>query len=190
MKCLKVIVVTGYKPHELGIFNKAHPGITYIKIAVKRKLIELLENGLEWIVISGQLGVELWSAEVAIELKKEYHHLKIAVITPFLDQEERFKEKDKQLYQFVISHADYINSVSNKEYESPNQYRLKNKFIINNSNGMLILYDDEKQGSPMYMYNEAKRKTQKSSFEIITITPFDIQLIIDEEQDNDPTYWT
>ena len=36
----------------------------------------------------GQLGVEIWAAEVVMELQMEYPHLKYAVITPFLEQEK------------------------------------------------------------------------------------------------------
>ncbi|GAA3327349.1 hypothetical protein GCM10020331_066930 [Ectobacillus funiculus] len=48
-----------------------------------------LEEGLEWVLISGQLGVELWTAEVVFELQMEYPDLKLAVFTPFLEQEEK-----------------------------------------------------------------------------------------------------
>lgn len=39
---------------------------------IKKKLIDLIEDGLEWVLISGQLGVELWAAEVVIDLKNQY----------------------------------------------------------------------------------------------------------------------
>ena len=39
--------MTGYKQHELGIFDDTHPGIRYIKKALTSRLIPLLEDGLE-----------------------------------------------------------------------------------------------------------------------------------------------
>ncbi len=80
---MKVVAVTGYKPFELGIFKKDHPGVDCIKKAPHRKLTAFVEDGLEWVIISGQLGVELWVAEVVFEIQVEYPDLKLAVFTPF-----------------------------------------------------------------------------------------------------------
>ena len=68
---IKSIYVSGYRPHELGIFNNRHPGLPIIKRAITERLEQLLEASLEWVIISGQPGVETWTAEVVIELKKE-----------------------------------------------------------------------------------------------------------------------
>ena len=54
-----------------------------IKKALHRKLTNFVEDGLEWVIISGQLGVELWVAEVVFEMQVEYPDLKLAVFTPF-----------------------------------------------------------------------------------------------------------
>lgn len=82
------MIITGYKPHELGIFNDKHPGIPIIKKALENRLRNLLDEGLEWVIISGQQGVETWSVEVVLTLKEEFPDLKYAVITPFLEQEK------------------------------------------------------------------------------------------------------
>jgi uncharacterized phage-like protein YoqJ len=67
---VKRLIVTGYKPHELGIFDDKHPGVVIIKKALESQLIAQIDEGLEWVIISGQLGVEMWAAEVVLELKK------------------------------------------------------------------------------------------------------------------------
>ena len=65
---MKVIAVTGYKPFELGIFKTIIQSRMYKK-ALRRKLTAFVEDGLEWVIISGQLGVELWAAEVVLKYK-------------------------------------------------------------------------------------------------------------------------
>ncbi|MCY7915394.1 SLOG family protein, partial [Bacillus haynesii] len=92
---MKVLAVTGYKPFELGIFKQDDKALFYIKKALENRMIALLEEGLEWVLISGQLGTELWAAEVAFSLQEEYPDLKVAVITPFLEQEKKWNEKNQ-----------------------------------------------------------------------------------------------
>ncbi|WP_453997609.1 DUF1273 domain-containing protein [Bacillus nitroreducens] len=179
---MRVVAITGYKPFELGIFGQDHPGIGYIKLALKKQLIPLIENGLEWVIISGQLGVELWAAELTYELQEDYPDLKLAVITPFLEQEENWNETNKEYYQFILSQADYVNSITNRKYDNPSQFRLKNAFFLDKSDALLILYDEEKDGSPRYIYGDAKKKCENENYSLITINAYDLQTIVEEEQ--------
>ncbi|RHW41297.1 DUF1273 domain-containing protein [Neobacillus notoginsengisoli] len=175
----KVLAVSGYKPFELGIFQKDHPSALYIKAAFKKEISVMAESGLEWVLISGQLGAELWAAEAVFELQEEYPELKLAVITPFLDQEEKWNEKNREWYESILAGADFIDSVTKKKYESPMQFRLKNQFFIQKSDVLLLLYDTEKEGSPKFIYDFAKGLEQ---YPVRLITFYDLQQIVEEEE--------
>jgi uncharacterized phage-like protein YoqJ len=176
----KVLAISGYKPFELGIFQQDHPSVAFIKLAIRKKIIEMIEDGLKWVLISGQLGVELWAAEVIFELQLLYPDVKLAVITPFLDQEKGWNEKNQEWYETILAGADYIDSVSKRGYEKPWQLRLKNQFFIEKSDGLLLLYDQEKEGSPKYLY-EMSKKVQQQSYPVHLITFYDLQNMIDDE---------
>ena len=189
---MKVLTLTGYKAHELQIFKQDHPAVDVIKLAIKRRLNNLLEEHeqLEWVLISGQLGVELWAAEVVFELQEEWPRLKLAVITPFLEQEESWNENNKEYYEFILSQADYVDSVTKKKYDNPNQFRLKNQFLIQKSDGLLVVYDEERTGNPKYIVDLAKQKKSATnqSYEIIYIDFYELQLVmeeINEQKQND-----
>ncbi|WHY03612.1 DUF1273 domain-containing protein [Neobacillus sp. DY30] len=179
---MKVLAISGYKPFELGIFKNDHPAVMFIKAAIKKELISLMEAGLEWVLISGQLGVELWAAEVVFELQAEFPDVKLAVITPFLDQEASWSENNTDWYKSILAQADYIDSVTKKGYEKPWQFRLKNQFFIEKSDGLLLLYDQEKEGSPKYIYELAVQYQTKHSYPIRLITFYDLQVIVEEEE--------
>ncbi|PWW30304.1 putative phage-like protein YoqJ [Cytobacillus oceanisediminis] len=179
----KVAVVSGYKPFEVGIFKNDDPAVGYIKTAIKKSLLSLLDDGLEWVIISGQLGTELWAAEVVFDLQLEgYSELKLAVITPFLEQEASWKETNKEWYESILVQADFVDSVSRKPYENPQQFRLKNHFLVNKSDVLLLFYDSEKEGSPKYLYETAQKYEEENEYEIRLITFYDLQLIVEEEQ--------
>ncbi|KAB2338276.1 DUF1273 domain-containing protein [Cytobacillus depressus] len=176
----KVAIISGYKPFEIGVFKMDDPAVQFIKKAIKNQLISLLEEGLEWVIISGQLGTELWAAEVVFELQLEdYPELQLAVITPFLNQEESWKEANKEWYESVLAQADFIDAVSKKPYEKPWQFRMKNQFFVEKSDTLLLFYDTEKEGSPKYLYEEAKRK---QDYDIRLISFDDLQALVEEEQ--------
>ncbi|MFP7297888.1 DUF1273 domain-containing protein [Neobacillus niacini] len=179
----KVLAVSGYKPFELGIFKNDHPSVHYIKEAIKKALFPMLEDGLEWVIISGQLGMELWAAEVIFELKSDFPDIKLAVITPFLEQEAAWSDNNKEWYKSILAQADFIDSVTKKKYEKPWQFRLKNQFFIEKSDALLLFYDHEKEGSPKYIYEMAVQYQNKHPYPIHLITFYDLQVIVEEEQE-------
>ncbi|MFD3446065.1 DUF1273 domain-containing protein [Microbacteriaceae bacterium 4G12] len=181
---MKILAITGYKPFELGVFSQDHPGIDYIKKIIKRRLLSFLEEGLEWVIISGQLGVELWSADVVYELQIDYPHLKLAVFTPFLEQEENWNEANKEYYEYIVSGADHMDSITKRKYESPEQFRLKNRFFVEKSDALLAVYDSEKPGSPKYMVDIAKKQEDAGEYSCYLIGFSDLQDMIEEEQWN------
>lgn len=179
---VKRLVITGYKQHELGIFDNKHPGIGIIKKALKRHLLELIEEGLEWVILSGQLGVETWAAELVMDLREEYAELKYAIITPFLDQHKNWNEEKQEKYEEILMMADFDSSITNKPYEGPWQFKEKNKFFIRNSDALLVVYDEEKEGSPKYIKELAEQYAENNEYRIITINSFDLQIIVEDEQ--------
>lgn len=181
---IKRLVITGYKQHEIGVFDDKHPGVGFIKKALENRLLELIDDGLEWVILSGQLGVETWAAQLVIELKQSFPELKYAIITPFLEQEKNWNENKKETYQTICANADFQTSVTKKPYEGPWQFIEKNKFIIRNSDGLLIIYDEENEGSPKFMKELAMKYAEKNDYQIITISADDLQLVATEEQQN------
>lgn len=181
---IKRLLVTGYKAHELGIFNDSHPGVPIIKKAIENQMRALLDEGLEWVILSGQLGVETWAAELVVELKKEFPQLKYSIITPFLEQEKNWNEQKKENYQRLIALADFHTSVTKKPYEAPWQFIEKNKFLIRNTDAMLIIYDDENEGSPKFIKKIAQSYAENNNYPIISIDAYDLQVIADEERND------
>ncbi len=66
-----------------------------------------MDEGLEWVLIQGQMGIELWTAEVVIELQRTYDSLKFAVITPFQGHTEKWNEHNQSTN--IIKHDNYVD---------------------------------------------------------------------------------
>lgn len=186
---MKVLTISGYKSFELGIFKNDDKAVYYIKKAIEKSLLNLVEEGLEWIIISGQMGVELWAAEVVLDLQLQYPDLKLAILTPFLNQERNWNEINQEYYEFILSQADFVESISQREYESPIQFRQKNELLLRKSDGLLLVYDEEKQGSPSYLLKAARIKQEKTSYFISLITFSDLQIIVEEENMKNDDFW-
>ncbi|MFC0271658.1 DUF1273 domain-containing protein [Metabacillus herbersteinensis] len=178
---MKVLTISGYKPFELGIFKNDDEGVFFIKKAIEKSLISLLNDGLEWVIISGQLGIELWAAEVVLSLQISYPEVKLGIITPFLNQESNWKEDNKEFYESILLQANFVDSITRREYDSPQQFRLKNQFFLDKSDALLLVYDNEKPGSPKYLFELAQKKQEVEEYPLFLIDFYDLQLIVEEE---------
>lgn len=92
----KVIYVSGYRSFELGVFKENDPKIQVVKNVLKKELRQLAEEGLEWVLVSGNLGVELWAVQIVAELKEEYPELSLGILYPFSDFGNNWNEGNQE----------------------------------------------------------------------------------------------
>jgi uncharacterized phage-like protein YoqJ len=179
---MTVIVITGYKSSELGIYKATDPAVDYIKAIIQQELLSMID-GETWVLVSGQLGVELWAAEMVIELRKSIPELRLGIFPPFKEQEKNWNETNQALYQGIVDQANFFKEVSDQPYTSPDQFRKRDLFFIQKSHGAIILYDQEKEGTSKYFWALAKQNdAQNSSYHLRTITFQDLQFFVEEEE--------
>jgi uncharacterized phage-like protein YoqJ len=180
---MKTLLVTGYRAHELGIFDQKHKGIIYIKKAIEARLIPLIEEGLEWVITAGQYGIDLWACEVVIGLKKRYPHLKLSIIAAYLHPEEKWKEEKQNYYRNILQGVNYYASVSNQPYSGVWQLTARDELLLRKSDGILLFYDEDAgEASPKYIKQRALRRRDEDGYRYFSITSEDVQSVADEEQ--------
>ncbi|MWC27987.1 DUF1273 domain-containing protein [Paenibacillus sp. MMS18-CY102] len=179
---MKSLLVTGYRAHELSIYDQKHKGIPYIKKALESKLIPLVEEGLEWVITSGQYGVDLWACEVVIELKRTYPGLKLSILAAYLNPEEKWKEEKQNYYRDILRGVDYYGIVSQKPYDGVWQLTARDDLLLRKSDGILLFYDEDAgEASPKFIKQRAWKRHEDDGYRFITITAEDVQSIADEE---------
>ena len=151
------VLVVGYKAFDLGIFGDKDQRLKIIKAAIRRDLIYLLENGMKWLVFTGNLGFEAWVLEVAKELQEEYN-FQLATIFIFENQGENWNEANQEkLANF--KNVDFIK-YAYPSYENPSQFRTYNQFLLESTDGAYLFYDEENETKLKYLYRMMKENEQ------------------------------
>ncbi|WP_077621774.1 SLOG family protein [Sediminibacillus massiliensis] len=185
---MKILTVTGYKPMEMNIFKQDDKRIEYIKAAIKKKIISFIEEGLEWVLISGQMGVELWAGQVVQELQDTYD-IKLGIIPPFEDQDQRWPDSLKMIYEELVLQADFHQPIYHGGYKGPYQFKAKNQWLVEKSDGCVILLNEEFPGSTRFFYDVAASANQKNGYPIYLITPMELEEIVNDIQMENPEHW-
>lgn len=178
---IKRLYISGYQGFEMGIFNQKDPWVTVIKHALKRELKNYLENGLEWVMTGGTLGCEIWAGQVALELKEEYPELKLALIFPFEEFGSKWNENNQLLLTELKTKADFVDSVSHHPYQNPVQFRNHTEFLLNHTEGSLLIYDPEFPGKTKYLLASIERFQEKNPYELQMISMDDLENSYDFE---------
>lgn len=177
--------ITGYKSYELQIFNDNRPEVTYLKKLITQKLIQYIEEGLEWVLIQGQLGIELWAAECVIALKQTYPEIKLGVITPFLEHTSKWNENNQMKYQRIVAESDYVNSVFQQPYQGPFQFQQADQFMLDHTDITVLIYDDIQPASSQFFKQKLVDFVEKTNYTCDIVTFDEITNFINDLQWSD-----
>lgn len=172
---MKNLYVSGYRSFELGIFQENEPKVTQIKKVLKNRLQNYLEEGLDWIIVSGNLGVEQWAVEVAVTLKNDYPELQIALIYPYAEFGSQWNEKNQIKKAQIEQMVDYCNQTSKVPYQSAQQLKNHTQFLLDHTDGALLIYDEEFPGKTKYFVEEIRKFKEKKAYSLAFITMDDLQ---------------
>lgn len=173
--------ITGYRSYEMGTFGDKDPKILVMKYAIEQLVRQQLENGSEWVLTGGQLGVEQWTIEVVLALKKDWPMLKVAMMLPFEDFGSQWQPNSQSKLQVLKQGVDFVDSVSHATYQGPGQLQNYQAFMLNHTDAALLFYDPEFEGKAKYDYKIIQQHQRK--------TPYPLTLIdMDQLQDYATTY--
>ncbi|GBF72106.1 hypothetical protein PA598K_00342 [Paenibacillus sp. 598K] len=180
---MKNLLVTGYRAHELNIYDDKHPGIPFIKQAIRARLIGLAEAGLEWVITPGQYGVDLWACEVVLELRELYPGLRVSILAAYEHPEANWKEEKQTYYRELTQRVDYYGVVSQQPYQGTWQLAARDDLLLRKSDGILLFYDEERgEASPRFIKQRAWRKHEREGYGYYLITAEEVQALADEAQ--------
>ena len=90
------------------------------------------------------VGVDTWTAEIVLELKKQadFSEIELFCVIPFPNHDEKFTARQKKRTQHILRICDY-QEVINRHY-SPVAYKRQNYYMVDNSQYMIAIYDQNR----------------------------------------------
>lgn len=162
------IWITGYRSYELNVFKDDEPKVKIIKSVLENYLRGLLEQSDEefWIITGPQMGTERWAAEIGLKLKTDFQQVKVAIIFPFAEFGQQWNENNQLKLAGVADQVDFTGDVSDKPYQSPQQLRNYQQFMLTHTDEALFLYDLEHEGKTKYDYRAAEKYSEENQYNI------------------------
>lgn len=172
---MKRLWTTGYRAYELGVFDEKDPKVAVIKDVLQKQLRYQLDSTSEefWLITGPQMGVERWSIESALAIKDDYPQLKIALMEPYADFAARWNENNQARLAAIKAQVDFAGRVSEKKYESPEQLRAYQNFMLHYTDGAFLIYDPEREGKTVWDWRAINRYREQNADYSMRMIDFD-----------------
>ena len=137
--------ITGHNPQRFKFkYNEEAPLCHSIKTAITEQIKTLYSKGVRVFYVGCAVGVDTWAAEIIIELKQQaaFSDMELFCAIPFSEHTEKFTDGQKKRYEEILSRCTHKETI-NRHY-SPVAYKRLNYFLIDNSQYLIAVYDQDK----------------------------------------------
>ena len=79
-----------------------------ISVALRVTIRNLILSGYQYFGAGGALGFDTMAAQMVLSLKAEFPNIKLILVLPCKNQTERWREKDRAIYEEIKAQAAQI----------------------------------------------------------------------------------
>lgn len=130
---------SGHRPEKLIRSEKE------IKAALREEIKQAIQDGLTVFITGMARGVDLWAAEIVLDLRKRNQAIKLICAIPHEGFEARWSANWKQLYRHVLGNADLVRVITS-EYHT-GVYQIRNEWMVNHSARVIAVFNGQPSGT-------------------------------------------
>ncbi|MDE7221533.1 MAG: DUF1273 domain-containing protein, partial [Oscillospiraceae bacterium] len=157
---------TGHRPKSFPWkYDEADSRCIALKAALAEQIAALADRGITDFLSGMALGVDLWSAQIVLDLQRTYPAIGLHCILPCEGQEIKWTAPAKKQYNAILEQAKEVVYVS-REYAS-NCMMKRNRYLVDHSAVLLAVYNGAQRSGTGATVNYAR----KLGREIIVIDP-------------------
>ena len=114
---------------------------------LERSLLELIERGATVFRAGGAMGFDTLAALKVLELRETYSAVQLHLYLPCRDQTRGWRERDVEVYRYVLQHAD--RCVYTSEEYSAGCMQKRNRALVDGSD-LCLAYCTHNRGGSFY----------------------------------------
>lgn len=157
---------TGHRPNRFSFgYDEADGKCVKIKTLMREQIVALIGEGVTEYYTGMALGVDVWAAEIVLDLKKEHPGIRLIAVLPCETQADRWSAEQRERYFNTLAECDDVVTL-NKRY-TPSCMLERNRYMIDHAEYLLAVYDGGIKGGTAYTVKYGKQKGRR----IISIHP-------------------
>ena len=130
---------TGHRPEKLTRNEKA------IKIDLEKEIRQAVADGLNVFITGMARGVDIWAAQIVLQLRGEGHGVRLICACPYDGFESGWSQEWQRQYKEILSAADFVKYIC--EGYSRSCFQIRNEWMVNHSARVIAVFNGEKSGT-------------------------------------------
>lgn len=163
---MKACAFTGHRPKSFPWkYNETAPDCVLLKEVLARQIKALADRGVADFFSGMAQGVDLWSSQIVLDLKKKNPALKLHCVLPCKGQESKWPASAQERYRSILAQANEIVYVG-QEYSRDCMLN-RNRYMVDHASILLAVYNGAYRSGTGMTVRYAQSKHRK----IILIHP-------------------
>jgi len=135
---------TGPRPHRFPFgTNEQHPECVALKASLRREIEALCDQGVTRFLTGAAMGVDIWAAEIVLDLIAQGREIELHAIVPFHDQEEKFTADYQRRYAVVLAACSDVQVL--EESYTEGSYKRRNAHMIQQAKYLLAVEEHSRR---------------------------------------------
>ena len=161
---------TGHRPQKLPWgYDEEWEDCVKLKLKLACEIEAMRKKGVTTFISGMAVGVDMWAAEIVLDLKSAYPQdtIKLIAAIPYEGQANKWSVEYRERYFDILAQAD--QEVIMQEHYTKSCMHERNRFMVDNSAYMIAVFNGEKGGTANTLkYAESK------GLNIVIINPNDL----------------
>ena len=163
---MKTCAFTGHRPQNLPFgFNEEDERCIDLKKTLREQIINLIETEDVTHFITGMaLGVDLYAAEIVLDLKSKYPHITLESAIPCETQAVKWSMAQRERYYDIAAQCDKETML--QSHYSPDCMDKRNRYMVDQADVLIAVWDGSPSGT-----GKTVRYAHQQGKSVITINP-------------------
>ena len=137
----KTCAFTGHRPQSLPFgFDESDKRCTSLKSVMRDQIVALIENeGVTHFITGMALGVDMYAAEIVLDLKSKYPHITLESAIPCETQAIKWSVASRERYYNIAAKCDK-ETMLQREYTSDCMDK-RNRYMVDHADYILAVWN-------------------------------------------------
>jgi len=151
------VCFTGHRPQHFSFgFDESHPDCVRLKENLKNEILRQIKDGADTFICGMAQGVDLWAAESVLDAKSDFPYIKLIAAIPCPNQTKRWTKQAVYRYESILNKCN--ESVLVSPFYHGGCMHQRNRYMVDNSDVLIAVYDNSESGGTAFTVNYAKSK--------------------------------
>lgn len=147
MEQIKICCFTGHRPQNLPFrFDEQDRRCRKLKRVLRQEIKRQIKEAGVCHFISGMaIGVDMYAAEIVLDLKRKYPQITLEAAIPCENQSEKWPQPLRERYRDILSRCDKRTLI--QRYYTPDCMHRRNRYMVDSAQTVIAVWNGNPGGT-------------------------------------------